>query len=61
MLIGLRFLLLFAVMGISITFLGYLFTKNPRFLAATKMIIKVTLAFAALIALIYVVERVLFI
>ncbi|MBC7622902.1 MAG: hypothetical protein H7232_05925 [Aeromicrobium sp.] len=61
MLIGLRFLLLFAVMGISITFLGYLFTKNPRFLAATKMIIKVTLAFAALIALIYVVERMLFI
>jgi len=60
MLIGLRFLLLFAVMGASITFLGYLFTKNPRFLHATKMIIKVTLAFAALIAIIYIVERVLF-
>ncbi|MCA2999323.1 MAG: hypothetical protein ING75_12040 [Rhodocyclaceae bacterium] len=61
MLIGLRFLLLFAVMGASITLLGYLFTKNPRFLAAAKMIIKVTLAFAALIAVIYLVERLLFI
>jgi hypothetical protein len=61
MLIGLRFLLLFAVMGISITFLGYLFTKNPRFLATTKMIIKVSLAFAALIAVIYIVERLLFV
>jgi hypothetical protein len=61
MLIGLRLLLLFAVMGASITFLGYLFTKNPRFLRATKMIIKVTLAFAAFIALIFVVERLLFI
>ncbi|AMS33202.1 MAG: hypothetical protein ACK45Y_06795 [Betaproteobacteria bacterium] len=60
MLIGLRFLLLFAVMGASITFLGYLFTKNPNFLRATKIIIKVTLAFAALIAVIFVVERLLF-
>jgi hypothetical protein len=53
-------LLLFAVMGASITFLGYLFTKNPNFLRATKIIIKVTLAFAALIAVIFVVERLLF-
>ncbi len=59
MLIGLRFLLLFAVMAASIAFLGYLFTKNPRFLWATKLIIKVTLAFAALIAIIYIVERAL--
>lgn len=59
MLIGLRFLLLIAVMGASIAFLGYLFTKNPRFLWATKMIIKVTLAFAVFIALIYMVERIL--
>ncbi len=60
MLIGLRFLLLFAVMAASITFFGYLFTKNPRFLHYTKLIIKVSLAFAALIALIYVAERLLF-
>jgi hypothetical protein len=60
-LIGLRFLLLFAVMASAITFLGFLFTRNPRFLRYTKLIIKVTLAFAALIALLYVVERVLFI
>lgn len=57
MLIGLRFLLLFAVMAASITFLGYLFTRNPRFLHYTKLIIKVTLGFAALIAVIYLAER----
>ncbi len=61
MLIGLRLLLLVAVMAASICFLGYLFTKNPRFLYYTKMIIKVTLSFAALIAVIYLVERLLFI
>jgi hypothetical protein len=59
MLIGLRLLLLIAVMAISITFLGYLFTRNPRFLQFTKLIIKITLGFAALIAVIYVAERVL--
>ncbi len=59
MLIGLRFLLLFAVMAASITFLGYLFTKKPRFLYYTKLIIKVTLSFAALIAIIYIAERLL--
>jgi hypothetical protein len=57
MLIGLRFLLLIAVMAVSITFLAYLFTKNPRFLHLTKLIIKVTLGFAALIAVIYIGER----
>ena len=57
MLIGLRFLLLIAVMAVSITFLAYLFTKNPRFLNLTKLIIKVTLGFAALIAVIYIGER----
>jgi hypothetical protein len=46
-------------MAISITFLGYLFTRNPRFLQFTKLIIKITLGFAALIAVIYVAERVL--
>ena len=57
MLIGLRVLLLFAVLAISITFLGYLFTKNPRFLHYTKLIIKVTFGFAVLIAVIYIAER----
>lgn len=61
MLIGLRFLLLFAVMAASISFLAYLFTKNARFLKATLLIIKVTLGFAALIAVIYIVERFLFV
>ena len=61
MVIGLRLLLLFAVMAASISFLAYLFTKNPRFLKATLMIIKVTLGFAALIAVIYLVERLIFV
>jgi len=60
MLIGLRLLLMVAVIAVSATFLGFLFTKNPRFLKLTKNIIKVTLLFAALIALVYVAERVLF-
>jgi hypothetical protein len=61
MLIGLRFLLLFAVMAVAITSLAYLFTRKPKFLALTKTIIKVTLAFAALIAILYIAERLLFI
>lgn len=60
MLIGLRLLLMFAVIATSVAFLGYLFTKNPRFLKLTKNIIKVTLLFAVVIAIVYVVERVLF-
>ncbi len=59
MLIGLRLLLIVAVIACSATFLGYLFTKNPRFLILTRNIIKVTLLFAALIAVIYVAERLL--
>ena len=59
MLIGLRLLLMVAVIACSATFLGYLFTRNPRFLKLTKTIIKVTLLFAALIAVIYVAERLL--
>lgn len=61
MLIGLRFLLLFAVMGVAITSLAYLFTRKPRFLALTKTIIKVTLGFVALIAVLYLLERLLLI
>lgn len=59
MLIGLRLLFLVAGFAIAVTFLGYLFTKNPRFLKLSKSIIKVTLLFAALIAVIYVLERML--
>ena len=61
MLIGLRLLLMVAVIAISATFLGYLFTKNPRFLRLTVNIIKVTLLFAAVIAVVYIAERVLFV
>ena len=59
MLIGLRLLLMVAVIAISGAFLGFLFTRNPRFLQLTKNIIKVTLLFAAAIAVIYIAERVL--
>ena len=59
MLIGLRILLMVAVLAISATFLGFLFTRNPRLLMLTKNIIKVTLLLAAAIAVIFVVERTL--
>jgi hypothetical protein len=59
MMIGLRFLLLFAVMAIAVTFLTYVFTKNPRFLTYTKRIVKVTFAVVALFLLIYFGERLL--
>ena len=49
-----------AVIAVSGAFLGFLFTKNPRFLQVTKNIIKVTLLIAAAIAVIYIAERVLF-
>ena len=60
MLIGLRLLLMVALLAVSATFLGFLFTRNPRFLKLTKNIMKVTLLFAAVIAIIYIAERVLF-
>ena len=60
MLIGLRLLLMVALVAVSATFLGVLFTRNPRFLTLTKNIIKVTLLFAGLIAVIYIAERALF-
>jgi hypothetical protein len=60
MLIGLRLLLMVAVIAVSGAFLGFLFTRNPRFLQLTKNIIKVTLLFAAAIAVIYIAERLLF-
>ena len=59
MLIGLRLLLMIAVIACSATVLGYLFTRNPRLLKLTRNIVKVTLLFAALIAMVYVVERLL--
>ena len=60
MLIGLRLFLMVAVLAVSATFLGYLFTKNPRFIKLTKDIIKVTLLLAAVIAVITIAERLLF-
>lgn len=60
MLIGLRMLLVIAVMAAAISFLTFLFTKNPKFLGYTKLIIKVTFAFVAFVAIIYVAERFLF-
>lgn len=59
MLIGLRLLLMVAVLAISATFLGYLFTRNPRLLKLTKSIVKVSLLLAAAVAVIYLVERLL--
>jgi len=61
MLIGLRLIRMLAVVAGSATFLGYLFTRNPKFLRFTKNIIKVALLFAALIATLYVLERVILI
>lgn len=59
MLIGLRLLLMVAVIAISATFLGYIFTRNPRFLKLTKNMIKVTLLLAGAVAVIYIAERLL--
>lgn len=61
MLIGLRFLLLFAVLACSVTFLSYLFTRNPRFLKITGAIAKITgVALLAILAL-YALERGIFV
>ncbi len=57
--IGLRILLVIAGFAISVAFLGFLFTRNPRFLQLTKNILKITLLFAALIGIIFVLERLL--
>jgi hypothetical protein len=59
MLIGLRILLLLAILAAGISFLAYVFTKNPAYIRYARNIIKVTLAFAALIAVIYLAERLL--
>lgn len=60
MMIGLRVLLLLAIMAAGISFLAFIFTKNPAYIRYARNIVKVTLAFAALIAVIYVAERLLF-
>jgi hypothetical protein len=60
MLIGLRMLLMIAVIAISGAFVAFLFTRNPRLLQLTKSIFKVTVLFAAVIAVVYIAERVLF-
>lgn len=59
MLIGLRILLMVAVIASAATLLGYLFTRNPRFLLWTKTIIKVTLLVVAVIGIIYLLERII--
>jgi hypothetical protein len=59
MLIGLRLLLIVAVIASAATMLGYLFTRQPRFLLLTKTIIKVTLLIVAVIGVIYLLERLL--
>jgi len=58
MLIGLRILLMVAVIASAATLLGYLFTRNPRFLLWTKTIIRVTLLVVAVIGIIYLLERI---
>ena len=58
--IGIRLLILIAGFAIAVTFLAYLFTKNPKLLRLTKTIIKVTLGLATLIAIIYILERLFF-
>ena len=57
MLIGLRLLLLIAGFAVGVTFLAYLFTKNPKFLKLTKQIIVGSLGFAVLLVMIVVLER----
>lgn len=59
MLIGLRFLLIFAVLAASASFLAWAFTKNPRFLQTTKTIIKVAVIGIACVGLLIVAERLL--
>lgn len=59
MLIGVRLLLMVAGAAIAVTFLAYLFTRNPRFLRFTKTIIKVVVVFVGLAAVILVLERLL--
>lgn len=58
--IGLRILFLVSMLAVSITFLGYLFTRNPTLLRLTKMILKVTAAFVLLVAAVYILERLFF-
>jgi Na+-driven multidrug efflux pump len=60
MLIGIRFLVMFAVIAISASFLAYLFTKNARILQFTKMLIKITVSVIVVVLIIFVLERVLF-
>jgi hypothetical protein len=61
MLIGLRFLLLFVVLGCAVTFLSYLFTKNPRFLKITGTIVKISAVALVLIVALYALERGIFV
>jgi hypothetical protein len=57
MLIGLRILLLIAIVAIGAPLLAYLFTRNRRFYDFAWRAAKIILALAAALSLIYLVER----
>jgi hypothetical protein len=59
MLIGLRILLLIAIVVVGAPLLAYLFTRNRRFYDFAWKSAKVLVALAAAIALIYLVERII--
>ena len=59
MLIGIRFLLMLAVLASGIALLAYLFTRNPRFLRFTLLIVKGVLGLVVLIGVIVLAERLL--
>jgi Na+-driven multidrug efflux pump len=61
MLIGIRILLLFAVLVCATTFIVYLFTKNIEFYKLTLNILKITGLIVAVIAVVFLAERLLFI
>ena len=61
MLIGIRILLLLAVLICATTFIVFLFTKNVEFYKLTINILKITGIFVAVIAVVYLVERLLFV
>lgn len=61
MLIGIRILLLLAVLACATTFIVYIFTKNVEFYKLTLNILKITGLFVAVVAVIFLAERLLFV
>ena len=59
MMIGLRILLLLAIMSAGICFLAFIFTRDSSYARYARNIIKVTLAVGVLVAIIFIAERVL--